>query len=883
MDNGTKKWFESQPIAVNLIAKTILDGEEAKHASVGRLCREIEAFIRAGHAEEKVKLPLLATSTATSDEARILSIGNIEGVDKLKPKKPLKFQVDGLTVIYGRNGSGKTGYTRLIKRAAGHAGSAKLISDVFRPQQAKHSAEFTIQVGDQQNTSAWKEGDDPLEVLNGISVYESRLGRFRIETDHTLSFEPEELALYKDLAEYCDVVRNAFNSQIKESEPKLPAFPERFSKSRVSKHYAELVSGDASNSAELLKTFDEKEKSVKSTLVSALSVQNPLEQAKTERNEAKKCQELAVALGQAVQSISPVSISEFKDANTELKHCQLEAKEVAKVLESDDLAGEVSSDTWRTMFFAAKEYSEDVAYSDHDFPFIGKDAKCVLCHQALDENAKQRMSSFNDYVIGQASQLVKNSRDEVQKYISKLPDASEHGRLRILTTAAGLDSALEEQVSVLLDSVEVFVENLSKSKFGSIHQNSIGQGWPEYMRLLEDIKSGEEDYKDVAGMDHPVVAELLILEKKFEAQAAIYEKAAKGTKREASEKQLKELEALEWIAEHRSEIETRIKWVNDKVVLENCKKQLVTNKITTRANQRSKVIVSKAYTDQFKKELEDLGAEDIDVKLQSKPVKGKLRFSIELIKPAQDKKAALILSDGEKQIVSFAAFLAELECREANHTVILDDPISSLDVDYEEELIRRLANLARSRQVIVFTHRLNVVSLFLDVCKEKEYDGKDPRHVEIRAEMWGKGESYDGPPSSAQKIIKKLKKLQDESLPQALKLLSKRSEEYTLQAKAICSSVRDNIEFLIESLLTSGVVKRHSRNIATKQVMSLSKITREDCSLIESSMSFFSKHSHSQSIEADAPPPKPERLAIELKKLIIWAGDFDKKDIPKSS
>jgi len=48
-----------------------------------------------------------------------LSIGEIKGIENLKPRKPIIFGEGNLNVIYGYNGSGKSGIVRIIKAACG--------------------------------------------------------------------------------------------------------------------------------------------------------------------------------------------------------------------------------------------------------------------------------------------------------------------------------------------------------------------------------------------------------------------------------------------------------------------------------------------------------------------------------------------------------------------------------------------------------------------------------------------------------------------------------------------------------------------------------------------------------------------------------------------
>ena len=46
----------------------------------------------------------------------LLSIDSIENIEYLSPRNALKFAEKGLTVIYGKNGTGKSGYTRILKK-----------------------------------------------------------------------------------------------------------------------------------------------------------------------------------------------------------------------------------------------------------------------------------------------------------------------------------------------------------------------------------------------------------------------------------------------------------------------------------------------------------------------------------------------------------------------------------------------------------------------------------------------------------------------------------------------------------------------------------------------------------------------------------------------
>ena len=49
---------------------------------------------------------------------KLKSISNIKGIDALSPKNSLNFNSGNISVIYGGTGSGKSGYTRILKKVS---------------------------------------------------------------------------------------------------------------------------------------------------------------------------------------------------------------------------------------------------------------------------------------------------------------------------------------------------------------------------------------------------------------------------------------------------------------------------------------------------------------------------------------------------------------------------------------------------------------------------------------------------------------------------------------------------------------------------------------------------------------------------------------------
>ncbi|MFW8584112.1 AAA family ATPase [Rhizobium beringeri] len=79
-----------------------------------------------------------------------------------------------------------------------------------------------------------------------------------------------------------------------------------------------------------------------------------------------------------------------------------------------------------------------------------------------------------------------------------------------------------------------------------------------------------------------------------------------------------------------------------------------------------------------------------------------------------------ILSEGEQRALALAAFFTEVTVTEGSGPIVIDDPVSSLDRDRGLKVAARIAEEAKSRQVIVFTHDL---IFFNDLCREADDRG----------------------------------------------------------------------------------------------------------------------------------------------------------------
>lgn len=81
-----------------------------------------------------------------------------------------------------------------------------------------------------------------------------------------------------------------------------------------------------------------------------------------------------------------------------------------------------------------------------------------------------------------------------------------------------------------------------------------------------------------------------------------------------------------------------------------------------------------------------------------------------------DKEKPNICSEGEKRILAFAYFLSEIEEKENSKIIVIDDPITSLDLSRKSVIAYRIGELFMNNndQVIVMTHDIAFVEQMLE-------------------------------------------------------------------------------------------------------------------------------------------------------------------------
>jgi hypothetical protein len=582
-----------------------------------------------------------------------------------------------------------------------------------------------------------------------------------------------------------------------------------------------------------------------------LSIADPKDAAKKQRAIKDQIDLIKNNIEKCLSIVSKDSLDNIKVIMDTAKQKRKDVLEGAQALATVTKLDGIGSETWRKLWLAAREYSVTV-YQEESFPYIGENALCPLCQQKLDDKAKDRLQKFEAFIRDKLETEAQESENLLETKINNLHGCPDETTIKSMCQASELDEEISDEIKTVFSHLSKVIETIKVKQIDDIDITNI-QNTDKLIKKLTDLSNN---------------AEKTAIQFDTDAESFDYEK---------ENEKLIEFEAKKWISEQKKAVEEEITRLKSLEQYEKWKKHTATNVISREASNISEKLITEAYISRFNEELKKLNANRITVELvKAGTTKGRSKHKIILKNLVyKDIDAIEILSDGEKRIVALAAFLADMTGRKSNTPFIFDDPISSLDQEYEEKTIERLVELSKERQVIIFTHRLSFLSIIMDKTEKAKIKSNI---IHINREPWGTGNPSEMPIYGTG-TKEALNKLKNDRLIIAKKTFeSEGNAAYYPLGKAICSDFRIILERIVENFLLAGIVLRYRRDIQTKNKLSkLLIISKPDCDIIDELMTKYSYFEHSQPPESQIIIPEPLVLDTDLDKLINWHNDFKKR------
>lgn len=796
------------------------------------------------------------SANVSSEKLNLIKLHNVTGVNAICKNAAIDFKGD-ISVIYGQNGSGKSGFARLLKNMCGSKVSSDLLTNIYadNPEEPTASIEF---IDDNSSLNiAWKIGDPSIENLRHVQIFDSDTAQNYITTSNEATYEPRRLRFLSQLIEVADNVSTELTRRSDLLPSVLPLQPQELS---ITETLSILKTLKSFTEEELRKNIEWTDADInKKTLIEAAlkesDISAKIREIKLSKSSLKIFEE---QIDKLKISLSLENREQIINYHTDAENKRRAASEDAdKIFNNVALEG-VGKESWKLMWEQARIYSEQVAYIENDFPNVQSNAICVLCHQHLDDNAKIRLSNFERYIKGVLESTAKIAEKALTDNVDQLPQSPNNEKWFIDTESINYPHG---DSSELLSHIN---QNLSHLKSPKLQPEFFEIKWEIITNLIIDKKS--------------------ILD---QSEKTFSQLEVDGNRTQA-EKELLELKAKEWLFLNKEAVikeSTRLRDVskiNAAVTLAN------TRTITQKKNELSENDLTTEYRNRFISELEALGGKRLPVGLEPlSKGKGKVNFSLILKNSKSKVKIEKILSEGESRIISLAAFLADMSGLDKSTPFIFDDPISSLDQDFEEKVVSRLVQLSKERQVIIFTHRLSFITLIEDAIQTVKRTTSTTTNIPqislitLRRinDMVGLIDELD---VRHKKPISGFQTIKDHKIPHAQKYLNEVPpliSEYNQSIKSICGDIRILTERIVEKTMFCEVIERFKRSVNTKQLKDVAKITLDDCSFIDNLMTKYSSYEHSQSDHLPGQLPELMEINIDVESIITWIKDFTGRQV----
>lgn len=753
-------------------------------------------------------VPLSADHIPAGGEAAfsvtLHSMSNLQNVNRIMPGQTLPFSEKGVTVIYGGNGAGKSGYARVLKHACrARDRGGDILGDVTKAgvPGGKPRATFTACLNGDVKSFHWTSGSVAPPELSYVSVFDSFCANaYLLEGD--AAYLPRGLDVVEALAgKVVPEVLALLNEELNSVEVSLDILSGFDKKSAVGKLFQGF--GEDTNRDEIsrLGTLSSEEVERLGELELAIAEPDPILKFQSLKTSASHIKSLAKTIKEKEKFTTQKALEKLQRFAKESADAKAGVDAAALLLRAEDeLLPGTGETIWKELFLAAKKYSIEVAYVGHDFPSEGEGAACVLCQQPA-KSVIGRMQRFNNFISENATKVASEKKAALEKILDQIDRSSFDFGLN-----QALAVELEGASANLVGNLELYQKQLDAYKV-----------W-----MLEAAKSLE--WEVVPKLAKSPVAELRQFAASKIWKGRVYKRASDPEKLKKLSEELVELKARRLLVP----LTEAILALHDRVIyrakLETCKADLNPRVLSA----KSKEIAGKIITDSLRKALDEeftkLGIGHIKTKLKERVDRGTVKFTLLLDLPAA-KKIEHVLSEGEQRAVSLGAFLAELKLSEHRGGIIFDDPVSSLDHVRRRLVAKRLVEEAANRQVIVLTHDISFLSELIDTLNEEKQIPHLVHHLEWVGEAAGvvkQGLPWDktGYKERVKQLGDRAKKMEPWPIYPG--------EDLVRDVRLLYSDIRSTVERVVEDVVLNGIVTRFSDMVGVGNLHKITGLRKQD-------------------------------------------------------
>lgn len=396
--------------------------------------------------------------------------------------------------------------------------------------------------------------------------------------------------------------------------------------------------------------------------IAQLKTQDPAKKAAELRRSAADLRNLLRAIEACEAELGDNARSQMQALTKSLQDAKTEAQRSGAEQFKTELLHEVGTDVWREFVIAAKSLAEA---EDRGRAYPQKDDPCLLCRQPLSAAAVGLIQKLWEFVSS-------NSGAVNLDFFS----ANSPARRLLESLAPERIPALDEEFAAYSMRRNHLIASLEAESFAETPILP-----PHDCSQIDRLISSPEN--EAPGLGDATERERLAL----------------------LENKLRELQHRQLLSSNLPSMTTYVelkRWVALGHAAIGS-----TRHITTKYNELFQALVTSRFVELFQKNLSRFD-KGLHVAVETRGQKGETVREVVLSTKTSQRTYAIdhVLSEGEKRAVALADFLTEAELDLDCTGTIIDDPVSSFDIHARRSLARHLAELAATKQVVIFTHDL---------------------------------------------------------------------------------------------------------------------------------------------------------------------------------
>jgi len=640
---------------------------------------------------EPITVSALTDDQRSMAENTLLSLVRIDGIQNVNALVEGQF-IDfnpKLTVVFGENASGKTGYVRILKSAAAIRASEAVLpnlSDEKAPPKGPPTARIAFRLGELDDHVDWK-NQPGLAPLNRMDVFDSRATTLHVDADLNYVYTPGELSRFPMVQQGIEGVRSRLERGIKDAAVTANPFIVRFD--RGSPIYSKIDSlGASTDLAEIknLATISTQERDGLPNLraeVDALRSTDPTAQIKV----AEAFKHSLETLRRMVAAVDAFDATAYSDAISQVDEAAARYEAITQTSFAGLDVPALQSAEWRAFVEAGEDYLRAIQ-ADVTYP-SGSD-RCLYCRQHLSNDAVALLRKYREYCRNEYAAKLSSARNTVEQIAGPFRREVDVGALsRVFSEVAERIGNVSQEAR---DAQEQTLAGASGVRA------AIDEGrqftWPDKgtvcQRILALIGAAQQQNQSLLTS---------LAERREARENALLERQQRLSDIEAREKLQSILPNIEQFVE-------KARWV-DKARIQERKFSNLLRSLTETAKSASEELLNRDFERRFREESVRLRAPSVVLQFPGRQGQVTRRKAV-----TADHRPSEILSEGEQKVVALADFLAEVSLKPAA-PVIFDDPMTSLDYKRISEVVDRLTKLTDERQVVIFTHNIWFVTELL--------------------------------------------------------------------------------------------------------------------------------------------------------------------------